>query len=505
MQHDVLIVGAGPTGLVLALWLTKQGVSVRIIDKTAEPGTTSRAMAVQARTLELYRQLDIADAVVAAGHQNPALNMWAKGKRAARIELADAGAGLTPYPFVLVYPQDRHERLLVERLEALGVKVERRTELAGLDERADGITATLRASDGTQTTCEARYIAGCDGARSFVRHAIGAGFEGGTYDHVFYVADVTAHGLSEQAEVHVCLDNDDFTIFLGYDDDGNGRLIGAIRDERVGKGELTFDDVGHRAADLVGLKVEAVRWFSTYKVHHRVTDRFRRGRAFLVGDAAHVHSPVGGQGMNTGILDAINLAWKLTAVLKGQAPDALLDSYEAERLAFAKRLVATTDRAFSFVTAEGALTEFLRARVAPAIASVAYNFEAFREFLFRTVSQTAFDYRASPLSEGEAGQIRGGDRLPFVATPDGDNFAPLKAIAWQVHLYGTAGETLRGWCAERGLPLHVFPWSEAHAHAGFGQHAAYLVRPDGYVGLADEAGSPDALARYLDAHGLSPA
>src|SRR6202035_2594923 len=187
-QTGVLIVGAGPTGLVLALWLTKLGVKVRIVDRTAEPGTTSRALAVQARTLELYRQLDLTQAVVERGHRVPAVNLWVRGEAAARLSFETVGAGLTPYPFLHIFPQDQHERLLIERLQALGVTVERRTELTGFTQAEDGVTARLRLPDGEAVDCEASYIAGCDGARSLVRETIGTGFPGGTYRQVFYVA-----------------------------------------------------------------------------------------------------------------------------------------------------------------------------------------------------------------------------------------------------------------------------------------------------------------------------
>src|SRR5580700_7465120 len=175
IHTDVLIIGAGPTGLVLALWLAKLGVKVRIVDKTAEPGTTSRALAVQARTLELYRQLDLADAIVERGHKVPAVNLWVKGEPAARLPFETIGSDLTPYSFLQIFPQDQHERLLIERLEALGVSVERRTELVSFADEESRVIANLRGPDGQDETCEASYIAGCDGARSIVRETIGTG------------------------------------------------------------------------------------------------------------------------------------------------------------------------------------------------------------------------------------------------------------------------------------------------------------------------------------------
>ncbi|UAX95711.1 FAD-dependent monooxygenase [Ensifer adhaerens] len=500
--QDVLIVGAGPTGLVLALWLTAQGAKVRIIDKNTGPGPTSRAMVVHARTLELYRQLDLATAVIEAGHRNPSVNLWAKGKAKARISFNPTGAKLTPYPFVLVYPQDHHERLLAERLEATGVTVERQTELVDFEDTGDRIAARLRLPDGSEEISTARYLAGCDGARSPVRHKLAIGFEGGTYQQTFYVADVEASGPAANGEVHLSLESSDFVALLAYAE-GRGRLIGLVRDEREDAAELTFQDVSHRAIESLKLTIDRVNWFSTYRVHHRVADRFRQGRVFLVGDAAHVHSPVGGQGMNTGIGDAINLAWKLAAVLKGRASDTLLDSYEGERIGFARQLVETTDRLFTFVTAEGRIADFLRVEIAPAIANFAYRIGRVREFLFRMLSQTQLNYRGGPLSRSNAGWVEGGDRLPWIPANGLDNYAPLAAISWQVHVYGAASGDLKQWCATRHVPLHIFPWTEAHAVAGLVMDAAYLLRPDTYVALAASEQAADAFEAYLSEVGIT--
>src|SRR6266478_9642413 len=360
-ESDVLVVGAGPTGLVLALWLTRLGVRVRIVDKTAEPGTTSRALAVQARTLELYRQVGLADAVVDAGRKAVAVNLWVAGRQVGRAPFGNMGQGLSPYPYALIYPQDEHEHLLVDRLAALGVKVERRTELVGFEDGVGRVVAHLKHADGTPETCEAAYIAGCDGAHSRVREALGIGFPGGTYAHLFYVADVEARGPVMNGELHVALDTTDFLVVFPLKRDGHARLIGTVREEVEHQHEdLSWDDVSKRVIEWMGIDVARVNWFSTYRVYHRVADRFRAGRAFLAGDAAHIHSPVGGQGMNTGIGDAVNLAWKLAAVLTGRADQSLVDSYEPERIAFARRLVATTDQAFTAVTSDGPIARRVR-------------------------------------------------------------------------------------------------------------------------------------------------
>jgi 2-polyprenyl-6-methoxyphenol hydroxylase-like FAD-dependent oxidoreductase len=505
-RTDVLIIGAGPTGLVLALWLTKLGVKVRIIDKTAGPGTTSRALAVQARTLELYQQMDLAEAVVAEGHMVPAVNLWVKGEAAARVSFETIGSGLTPYPFLKIFPQDQHERLLVERLEALGVAVERRTELLRFVEAENGITARLRGPDSQEVDCAANYIAGCDGAHSIVRETVGTGFPGGTYRQVFYVADVEAAGAALNGELHIDLDEADFLGVFPLAGQGRARLIGTVRDERAGRADtLTFNDVSDRAINHLKVGVNKVNWFSTYHVHHRVTEHFRRGRAFLLGDAAHIHSPAGGQGMNTGIGDAINLAWKLAAVLAGRAGDNLLDTYEAERIGFARRLVATTDRVFSFATAKGPIADFVRTRVAPFLIPIAVAFAPVREFMFRTVSQITLNYRGGPLSRGTAGHVQGGDRLPWAPVGESDNFATLATMDWQVHVYGSASAELVAWCAVHSVPLHIFEWRSEHEKVGLVRDALFLLRPDSYVALADGSGAPSALERYFGDHGIQQA
>lgn len=213
-----------------------------------------------------------------------------------------------------------------------------------------------------------------------------------------------------------------------------------------------------------------------------MTESFRKGRAFLLGDAAHIHSPAGGQGMNAGIADAINLAWKLAAVVHSRAPDSLLDSYETERIVFTRRLVATTDQAFTFVTADGPLADLLRTPVAPFIMSSAVKVDAAREFMFRMVGQITLTYRGGPLSAGQTGHVHGGDRLPWVDVDGENNFAPLEAIQWPDQLYGSASPELEAWCGDQGLPLRVFAWRPAHEKAGLVRDALYLLRPDTCVG-----------------------
>jgi 2-polyprenyl-6-methoxyphenol hydroxylase-like FAD-dependent oxidoreductase len=507
-ETDVLIIGAGPTGLVLALWLTRLGVHVRIIDITAEAGTTSRALGVQARTLEFYSQIGLADTVVERGLKMIAANLWVAGRKVARAVLGEMGADLSPFPYTLIFPQDEHERLLIDRLAEAGVRVERRTELLGFEDAGGRVIARLRHPDGASETCEAAYIAGCDGAHSTVREALAIGFPGGVYAHLFYVADVQASGATMNGELHVALDRTDFLAVFPLKTEGRARLIGTVREEAEHQSEnLSWNDVSKRVIEWIRIDVEHVNWFSTYRVHHRVADHFREGRAFLLGDAAHIHSPVGAQGMNTGIGDAVNLAWKLAAVLRRRAHASLLDSYEPERIGFARRLVATTDRAFTGVTSSGAIARLMRLHVVPLVIPRVFAIKTARRYMFRTVSQTVVNYRGSRLSEGRAGTVHGGDRLPWVKIDvngiDTDNFAQQTTLDWQAHVYGDATPEIQAVCGERKLPLHVFPWRPEMSRAGLRRKAVYLVRPDGYVGLADPDGSATRVASYLDARAVA--
>jgi 2-polyprenyl-6-methoxyphenol hydroxylase-like FAD-dependent oxidoreductase len=505
-ETEVLIVGAGPTGLVLALWLTKLGVKLRIVDKASQAGTTSRALAVQARTLEFYRQIGLAEAVTERGRKVGAMNLWVGRRIVTRVNLHDIGLGLGPYDYMFVVPQDEHETLLEGALAKLGVKVERNVELMGFTDDGDCVRAVLQDAEGVQEMCEARYLAGCDGARSRVRETLDTGFPGGTYSQLFYVADVEASGEPVDGALNIDLDEADFLAVFPLKADGHVRLVGVVSDERAKQAEtLAFEDVSHQAMGDMKLAVSKVNWFSTYHVHHRVTNHFQKGNVFLLGDAAHIHSPAGGQGMNTGIGDAVNLSWKLAAVLRGRARPDLLDSYEPERIGFARRLVQTTDRVFSLASSEGKLAERIRTQVVPRIAPALTGLDLVRKFAFRTVSQMVVNYRRGPLSQGAAGDVWGGDRLPWVRLAGGaDNFTPLQTLDWQAHVYGEASPELAAACEARGLDLHRIPWRPAMRKAGVKENALYLVRPDGYVALAEPMGDAERLIAYLDEHGIAP-
>lgn len=497
-RTPILIAGAGPTGLVLALSLARRGVAFRIIDAHDGPGAASRALAVHARTLEFYRQFGFADAVVAAGTEIRRVHLLEAGREAGGFSIADMGEGLSPYPFVLDFPQDEHERFLVDRLRDLGIEVEWGVALTGFAQDADGVDVVLDRS-GVAEPVRVDWLCGCDGARSRVREGLATGFAGGTYEHLYYVADVKLRG-GQDDELYLALDAGDFALRMPARKGAMCRLIGFVPDRPESAPPVGFDDIKPIVEPLLKAEVESVNWFSTYRVHHRVASHFRIGRCFLAGDAGHLHSPTGGQGMNTGIGDAINLGWKLADVVRGRAAPALVDSYEPERIAFARRLVATTDRAFKAVVSSGWTGSFVREVLLPHVVPAVTAFAAGRRLFFRTVSQIMIAYPDSPLSGGKAGGIAGGDRLPWVR--DAANFDPLASLDWQLHVYGEADAPLNAAAAALGLPLHRFAWSEDAGTAGMARDAAYLIRPDGHVALALRDANVETLRRYADRHGL---
>jgi 2-polyprenyl-6-methoxyphenol hydroxylase-like FAD-dependent oxidoreductase len=499
---EVLIVGAGPTGLVLALWLKKLGVSVRIIDTRVKPGETSRALVVQARTLEFYRQIGIVEPVLAAGARLNQLTMRTAKGAVAELPLADFGAGVTPYSFAFALPQDVHEGVLIDLLEEAGVKVERRTRLVSFEQDDSGVTATL-AQDGVGETVRVAYLAGCDGAHSTVRHGLNLDFPGGVYAQSFYVADIRGEGPMAADGMEVCLGAYGFALVLPVRQSGTVRLTGIVPKEHEGDETITFEAIRATIERDTHFRIDEVKWFSTYRVHHRVAEKFRVGRAFLAGDAGHIHSPAGAQGMNTGIGDAINLAWKLAAVVQGRADARLLDSYEPERIAFAHMLINGTDRAFKLVAGRSWLSSVWRRRVMPRVAGLLMASKKGSSFFFGLISQTRINYRDSALSAGHAGKIRGGDRLPWVQMDGGDNFASLKSLDWQVHIYGRPTVAFRSTMDKLGIALEVFDWSAAAERAGLSRGSAYLVRPDGHVAVA-AAQDHTLFERYVRDLGIRP-
>ena len=318
---------------------------------------------------------------------------------------------------------------------------------------------------GAKENASFAYLCGCDGAHSAVREGLGLGFVGGTYEHVYYVADVRLED-DPGDDAFIRLGAQAFALMMPVRSSGMKRLIGIAPDRPAGAAPLTFEDVRPLAEGLMKVKVASVNWFSTYHVHHRVATRFRVDRCFVAGDAAHVHSPTGGQGMNTGVADAVNLSWKLAHALRAAPSEGLLDTYESERIAFARRLVATTDRAFRVIVDDGWRGRLMRTWIAPRLLPLLLRLPAARREIFARLSQIGVAYRASALGEGRAGAVRGGDRLPWVASGAGGNFDALRSLDWQVHVYGESEPAFAAAAREMGLAIRAFPWSERGARGG---------------------------------------
>lgn len=511
ISTDVLIVGAGPTGLMLANQLARRGVRPVIIDRHSGPAQHTRAIGVHARTLEIYAQLGLIDQAVVQGVRTGGVNMWSGGERKARIPIGDIGASLSPYPFILMLGQDLNEAMLGEKLREFGVGIRWNTELIDFEQDGEGVSATIRQANGQTQTIFARWVAGCDGSRSFVREHSKIDFPGAPYEHVFFVADAIGTGDMVPGELNVYLWKEGFHLFFPMRGENRWRVIGILPPELRERADLAFEDVvgDLRAAAGAKLSFSACRWFSTYRIYHRAASRFRDRRCFLLGDAAHIHSPMGAQGMNTGIQDAYNLAWKLAAVVSGEADDALLDSYEAERMPVAQRLLETTDRAFKVVVSDTWLAASFRTRVMARMVAFGMQRERVRRAVFRAVSQIGIEYRASALSRMLPGlrapAVLAGDRFPWLRVklrdhgPAEDLYEHLDDTRFNLIVVGQHAPAFASGLSGL-ICTHLIPYAAneaALASAQIPSPSFYLLRPDGHIGLAGAELNQAAITEYL--------
>jgi 2-polyprenyl-6-methoxyphenol hydroxylase-like FAD-dependent oxidoreductase len=475
---DVLVIGAGPTGLLLAIVLATRGVRVAIVDRKTGPTVESRAVVLQARTMEIYDQLGIAGRMAAASTEVRLVVPGFGRRRFGRVKVGAIGTGVTPFPRLTVLEQSKTETILGAYLAELGVAVgwNATVELPKGFAAAGGVT--VRLPEGSRVI-RARYVVGADGSNSAVRRALGIDFAGSTYGHTFFVCDgEQAQGLVADA-VNLRLGEGEFLLTFPLDADnasGHHRIIGLL--PPTGEGDIVESSARSAVDRAFGVRWGPSKWFSTYRVQHRTAAVFRQGDVFLAGDAAHVHSPVGAQGMNTGLQDAHNLALKLVDVLAGRAPDSYLDRYEAERRPVALRLMSSTDRVFGLATSSTPRARWVRRRVAPALAPLVIRVLPLvpgSSRFFEYLSQTRIHYW---MDAGEKARTRGrrdpvvGRRLPWTGT----NYGSLRSFEWQVHGYGGADATALG--AALDLPAHSFP---SIARTALAPRMLYLVRPDGFV------------------------
>jgi 2-polyprenyl-6-methoxyphenol hydroxylase-like FAD-dependent oxidoreductase len=543
---DVLVVGAGPTGLTLACELARRGIRPRIIDERFEPSQQSRAFGVHARTMELFDAMGAIQPLLARGNPAQGLSLYSRGQRIANIPMY--GQIPSKYPFILIVAQSETERVLTEHLTGLGVAIERSTALLGFEQDEHGVTAELRLPDGTGQTVRCRYLVGCDGAHSAVRKRLGIEFEGAPYPNQWLLADLDLDWDYPQRELAVFTHPRGVIAYFPLAGQ-RGRVIFQLPETGLDDdlGEPTLDDVRRLLTEreLPFRDLRDAIWMSYFRLHHRLAARFRDRRVFLAGDAGHIHSPVGGQGMNIGIQDAYNLAWKLALVLHGHAGERLLASYEVERRRVDEGVVDFTHRATTMVMLRSPILQALL----NAVVRVATRLDAVQERMLALVSQIEHHYRASPIvaeswtmSRRVAGftpptdDLAPGERVPdFPLThtltgaetslyallsgtehhlllftgvnPDVDELARLRDVVARVagpyrdlieiHLVRGPGEEPSG--LPEVMSHHIDRNLHMHDAFGAGRASLYLIRPDGYVGFRNQPVSVDALSEYLTA------
>lgn len=478
---QALIVGAGPVGLTLAVELARYGIGLRLIDKSPRPTQTSKALVVWPRTLELMDRMGCRQAFLDAGLRAHGATLRSAGSILGHIRFeAIDGA----YNFALMIPQRETERLLIEHLATFGVAVEREVELVSFRQADDHVEATLRHADGAEETVSASWLIGCDGAHSTVRHGLDLAFEGTAQGDDWLLADIRVEGDGAPPgdEIATYLHRDGPLVVFPIPG-GRARLIAQVgrTDPAHPRPDPTLDAVqalvDRRAG---GFRVVDPVWLTHFRINERKVSQYARGRAVLAGDAAHIHSPAGGQGMNTGMQDAINLAWKLAMVERGQAASTLLDSYSPERNAVGEMVLRNAARLTDMATLSNPVAQGLRNLALRFM----LGFHAVQDRMAATMSEVEIAYAESPLSHGPGAGMRWAP-LPDDGKPPGSGSVPLFVLY--------AADTVRAAAFAAEFPALVEPTPRRPPDGD----RLILVRPDGYVGYAGASGTWDEAERYL--------
>jgi 2-polyprenyl-6-methoxyphenol hydroxylase-like FAD-dependent oxidoreductase len=507
INTDVIIIGAGPTGLSLASQLIRYGIDFVVIEKNATVTPYSKAIGVQARTLEIYDQIGLAQPAIEKGTIASRVRLIEGGEVRGEMNLGNFGKDLSQYPYMLMFEQSKNEELLYNFVRAHGRDVSWNTELENFSQDATGVTAQVKLPSGESQTIRGKFLAGCDGASSPVRHGLGLQFEGSTFERLFYVADARVDWDFPHDALHVCLAKDVFVAFFPMPGEDRYRVVGTFPESKnEEQGEVLYQEIEREIKEQAKLKLELsdVRWFSLYKVHSRRVNKFSEGRCFLAGDSAHIHSPAGAQGMNTGIQDAYNLAWKLALVIKGKAGLKLLDTYNEERVANAQRLLESTDRMFELAAGSNWLMSFIRTTIFPPVAGFVTSLESVSKRMFPLISQIGINYRKAALSEhtdDESDDVKAGDRLPYFLIDGQSIFDKLKEPKFHLLLFSNSDRPEA--CEEFRSELvdcHVIPITE-RVQEIFEREDDFSVflRPDNYIAFMSSEISVGMVEQYFQA------
>ena len=507
-HYDVIIIGAGPTGLMAANQLARFGINFLIIDSKDAPTEQSRAIVITARSMEIYQQMGISDTAIEEGRFITEFAIFVKGKEKATAIIGDFGKGLTDFSYLLAFEQSKNEKLLVKKLASYNHQVSWNTELENIEQQADQIEVTLKKLSLPGEPLEkvtAKYVIGCDGARSVVRHELSFPFKGGTYEKQFYVADTRLKWQNGFNKLVLCPGRQHFCGFFPMAGSNSHRIIGTVPLALNEKENIGFADLEKAIHETVQfpMDIEAVNWFSVYKLHHRSVDAFRKANCFLAGDAAHIHSPAGGQGMNTGLQDAYNLCWKLALVIKNKASEKLLDTYNEERLPFARWLLKFTDRFFAIMTSSNIMISWLRNNIIPSLLKFMLKRPGIRPIMFKTLSQIKWTYKNSSVSQNRSKQklkFNAGDRLPYILfdTDKGKEsiYKMLTEPVFHLLMIGADNKSLNNNAMIKTVRLQMEEWLAY----GLTKPLYILVRPDNYIGLIADEMNDQVLNDYLKDH-----